>query len=96
MKVTRLKLLTFRIEFDSGDISSPDVPKAYTVNRRGDVWCFGPAGGVTTHEAESLMEVLHIGLFLKHWVPQVIDRIVGLLVTEGNNTHDDQERRDKT
>ena len=83
MKVSRLKLWTFCIELDSVDISSPDVPKVYTVNRRGDVWCFGQLGGATTHEAESLMEVLHIGLMLKHLVPQVIDKIVELLVEEG-------------
>jgi hypothetical protein len=100
VKVTRLKLWAFRIELDSG---------VYTVNRRGRDWCFGPEGGTTTHEAESLMEVLALGMRLKPLVPQVIDQIVELLVTtwgpdpgrrrgatEGNNTHDDQERRDKT
>jgi hypothetical protein len=73
MKVTRLKLWTFRLEFDSG---------AYTVNRRGRDWCFGPEGGVTTHEAQSLLEVLALGMVLKPLVPQAIDQIVELLVEE--------------
>jgi hypothetical protein len=121
VKVTRLKLWSFRIELDSG---------VYTVNRRGRDWCFGPEGGTTTHEAETLLGVLGLGMRLKPLVPQVIDKIVELLVEESarggfrcarcqrvadslvlteiggvcdgcaseleGNTHDDQERRDKT
>lgn len=74
MKITRLKLWTFRIELDSG---------AYIVNRRGRDWCFGPEDAPPTREAESLLEVLGLGLEPRSLVPQIIDQIVELLVEAG-------------
>jgi hypothetical protein len=75
MKVTRLKLWMFRIELIDG--------RVYTVNRRDDVWCFGPEGKVTTHQAPTLYETLAAGLLYKPHAPQAIDQIVELLVRDG-------------
>ena len=74
MNVTRVKLWMFRIELDDGWV--------FTVNRRGDQWCFGPEGKATTCREKTLWDSMRRDVLSPHKA-QAIDMIVELLVREG-------------
>lgn len=72
MKVTRVKLWMFRVELEDG--------RAFTVNRRGDVWAIGYEGCATASEGSTLHQAL--SMFVPH-PERAIDDIVELLVIDG-------------